>query len=377
MSDLSVELNLISGKPTNGAETAFRAQITNKGERPVAFHENFAQNPALVLEIQGEDGVSIGLPPPPPSSEDELKETRDIQPGESISIDYYGTLDLYQKSGAYRVRFYSKERLFGGSEKDPVKSEWLEFEVTREANPDPERWEYVAPVAEIRGVFYYFWYWWHWIWCFFRKILGLERCDRQISQEVDVARTEVMSDAPPGFEAWNGTYSWRARFRVELDQRDCSVTIIVRIQANNAGANLSNAQRTAWETAIQNAWSNIFKFCCDCCCCTNGYSISLDVQFVNTNAHHAVSVQGSTTNMTNWGNNDTTAISHEMGHMLGALDEYYTVDGTAWGQPFQNGAGIMNNPNEAPLARHLDLVRDTVRAMLGTTCVTKAAGDPC
>lgn len=81
--------------------------------------------------------------------------------------------------------------------------------------------------------------------------------------------------------------------------------------------------------------------------------------------------------MTNWGNTDTTAINHEMGHILGALDEYYTVDGTAWGQPFQNGAGIMNNPNEAPLARHLDLVRDTVQTILGSKCITKAIGDSC
>ena len=81
--------------------------------------------------------------------------------------------------------------------------------------------------------------------------------------------------------------------------------------------------------------------------------------------------------MTNWGNTDTTAINHEMGHMLGAKDEYYTVDGTAWGLPWQNGAGIMNNPNETPLARHLDLVRDTVRAMLGTNCITKMMGDSC
>ncbi len=377
MSKLVVNLKAILEKPTNGAGTGIRAEITNSGDAPVAFNSTLAANPSLVLELQDAEGKSLGLPPPSPPSEEELKAMREIAPGESITIDYYGALDLYHPSGRYRVRFFSECPLFGGNTDDPVASDWLEFEVVCPPQPFLERWEKIPTVVKRRWLFCMRWKWCRCFWCWILRIFGIVRCNRQLTQEVDVARTEVMSDAPPGFEAWNGTYSWHARFRTEINQNDCSVRIVVLLQTSNAGATLSTDQRNAWETALQNAWSNLFKLCCNDCCCCSGYTITLDVQFVNSNAHHVVNVQGSTTNMTNWGNTDTTAINHEMGHMLGAKDEYYTVDGTAWGLPWQNGAGIMNNPNETPLARHLDLVRDTVRAMLGTNCITKMMGDSC
>jgi len=377
MSKLVVNLKLILEKPTSGAETGIHADITNSGDAPIDFNFILGTNPSLVLELQDTEGKSLGLPPPSPPTEEELKEMRELAPGESIRIDYYGLLDLYHPSGHYRVRFFSESSLFGGSTDDPVISDWLEFEVVSLPQPFPEHWQKLPTVVEKRWLFWTRWKWLHYTWCWILKIFGWVRCDQRLSQEVDVSRTEVMSDAPPGFEAWNGTYSWHARFRTEIDQNECSVRIVVLLQTSNAGTTLSTAQRDAWETALQNAWSNLFKLCCDDCCCSSGYTITLDVQFVNSNAHHIVNVQGSTTNMTNWGNTDTTAINHEMGHILGALDEYYTVDGTAWGQPFQNGAGIMNNPNEAPLARHLDLVRDTVQTILGSKCITKAIGDSC
>lgn len=377
MSKLVVNLKAILEKPTSGAETVIRAEITNTGDASLSFNFMLMGNPSLVLELQDSEGKSLGLSPPSPPSEEELKAMRELAPGESITIDYYGALDLYHPSGRYRVRFFSECSLFGGSTDDPVASDWLEFEVVCPPQTFPERWQQIPTVAERRWRFWIIWKWWRCFWCWILRILRIVRCNRRLSQEVDVVRTEVMSDAPAGFEAWNGTYSWRARFRTEIDQNDCSVRIVVLLQTSNAGANLSNAQRNAWETALQNAWSNHFKLCCNDCCCCSGYTITLDVQFVNSNAHHIVNVQGSTTNMTNWGNTDTTAINHEMGHMLGAKDEYYTVDGTAWGLPSQNGAGIMNNPNEAPLTRHLDQVRDTVRAMLSSNCTTKTMGDSC
>jgi hypothetical protein len=376
MSRLTVSLRPISEKLTNGAETGFRADIINKGDEPIAFNLTLAANPSLVFEIQDAEGKTIGLPPPSPPTEDELKDMRDLAPGESFTIDYRGALDLFQPSGHYRVRFFSECYLFGGSIEAPVASDWFEFEVVCPPYPFPEKRKKLPIVVEKPWIFWE-WKWLRDIYCWIRRIFGIENCDQQFTQEVDVTRTEVMSDAPSGFEAWNGTYSWHARFRAEVDQNDCSVTIVVLLQTSNASATLSTAQRTAWETALQNSWSNIFKLCCTGCCCKSGYTISLDVQFVNANAHHIVNVQNTTTNMTNWGNTDTTAINHEMGHMLGAKDEYYTVDGTAWGSPFQSGAGIMNNPSEAPLARHFDLVRDTVQTMLGSTCTTKATGESC
>ena len=376
MSELKVNLEALLEKPASGAETGIRAKITNSGDAPIAFNLTLAANSSLVLELQDAEGKLLGLSPPSPPTEDELKAMRELAPGESFTIDYFGVLDLYQPSGRYRIRYFSESYLFGGSTDDPVASDWFEFEVVCPPDPSLKSWKNIPIIVERRWLFWE-WKWWRSVLCWILKKLGYVHCDQQLSQEVDVARTEVMSNAPQGFEAWNGTYSWHARFRTEIDQNKCSVRIVILLQTSNAAANLSDAQRNAWETALQNAWSNIFKLCCNGCCCSSGYTITLDVQFVNANAHHLVNVQGSTTNMTNWGNTDTTAICHEMGHMLGAKDEYYTVDGTAWGQPFQNGAGVMNNPNEAPLIRHIDLIRDTVQAMLGTNCNTKKSGDSC
>jgi hypothetical protein len=90
-----------------------------------------------------------------------------------------------------------------------------------------------------------------------------------------------------------------------------------------------------------------------------------------------VNVGGSTTNMGNWGANDTVDVGHEFGHMLGALDEYFTVDGVNWGAGRQPGGSIMNNPANNPATRHYNLVRDTVNTLLGSTCTTRAVGDPC
>lgn len=171
--------------------------------------------------------------------------------------------------------------------------------------------------------------------------------------------------APTGGEPDSARWSIRAHVRV-------TVTIKVRL----VGA-ITDAQKTAWETDIEADWSNIFKLCCWCCCCKNGYTIVANIKFVTSGEDQVVNVGNTTTNMGNWGRNDTTSVSHEFGHMLGAPDEYYTVDGTPRGMPFQTGAGIMNSPNEAPLARHCRLVDQAVEAALGTSCTTRPVSANC
>jgi hypothetical protein len=62
-----------------------------------------------------------------------------------------------------------------------------------------------------------------------------------------------------------------------------------------------------------------------------------------------------------WGVEDTDPktrgpICHEVGHLIGNPDEYFTIehDGQtkAWGAGYQATGGIMNNPNNAPLIRN-------------------------
>ena len=353
--------------------------FSNSSNTAATFNVAQAEVPSLVLQVEDAQGKTVPMSPPGAPREEQGARAKPIEPGESVTLEYVGFLDRSLAAGQYRVRYVGAHEPTGGTQEDPLTSEWLDFDVAEPsekfdvAEPLPQ----ARPEREAKGimvVFYWFRNYWHRLMCLIRRIFGWERCDRVVTRDVDEARTEVMSNAPPGFEAWNGTYSWRARFRVVVDQPNCRVTVTIRVRLVG---NITAAQRTAWENAIEAAWSNIFKSCCFCCCCSNGYTFVANIQFVNNNEHQVVNVGNSTTNMGNWGRNDTTAISHEFGHMLGALDEYYTVDGTAWGLPFQVGAGIMNNPNEGPLARHYALVEQAVEAALGTTCSTRPVAQNC
>ena len=66
-----------------------------------------------------------------------------------------------------------------------------------------------------------------------------------------------------------------------------------------------------------------------------------------------------------------------MGHMLGNLEEYFTVNGTAFGAPRQPTGNIMNNPANPPVAAHYNLVRSAVQAALGRSCRTVTVATNC
>jgi hypothetical protein len=207
---------------------------------------------------------------------------------------------------------------------------------------------------------------WRWLYCFIvTRLLGY-RCQSR-SQEFDISRTETISNAPPGAEAWNGTYAWRARFLLTMDEPACSARVAVRVRLIGT---ITAAQQTAWETAIEAAWNDRFKFCHGGCCCTDGLEIETDIQFVTSGEHQVVNVGASTTNMGNWGATDTVDVSHEFGHMLGALDEYFTVNGVAWGAGRQPTGAIMNNPANPPVARHYDVIRQAAGTLTGRTHTT-------
>lgn len=376
---LEVELTTERQYQVVAGEFSVVARFRNATDEVAYLNVAQAVHPALVLEIRDADDTAVLLRPPDAPRPEQAGRGEPIEPGADVSIEYVGFLDRDQSPDAYRVRYVGRYEPLGGSPDDPLVSDWLDFEVARPAerferpDPLPGRVRVVEPVGLLR-IFVWVRELLHLIVCWILRLLRLERCDRVLTRSIDEARTEVMSNAPPGFEAWNGTYAWRARFRAELDQRRCRMTVTVRIRLVGT---ITDAQRTAWESAIEARFGNVFKHCCRCCCCRNGYTIVANVAFVTSGEDQVVNVGDSTTNMGNWGRNDTTAVTHEFGHMLGALDEYYTVDGTDWGSPFQPGAGIMNNPNEGPLARHYELVERAAEAMLGTSCSTRAVSQGC
>jgi hypothetical protein len=361
MAGLKVTLRAPAAKEVIPGEFSVEATISNEGPEPVVLNLTQASYPSLMLEVENSRGQRIPMPPPPVPDEKAMGSGETIAPEQSVKIRYAGFLDRSLAAGKYRLRYFSYYPALGGSKEEPLQSDWLDFTVRR-----IEEFPVFEPIkirAESKRFFLVRWccYWWHWLVCLIRRILG-RKCNRVHTQEVDVARTETMSDAPPGC------------FHQSVDEANCRITVTVRVRISG---NITQAQQNAWETAIENAWSNLFKLCCKCCCCSNGYTIVADIQFVNNNEHQVVNVGATTTNMGNWSPNDTTAINHEFGHMLGALDEYYTVNGVAYGNPFQATGNVMNNPSNGPAAHHFSIVEAAVQTLLGTSCRTVAVSQPC
>lgn len=376
MAELIVRIDAEDREGSVPGEFRCTATVSNEGDAAVAFNATQAAHPSLVLEVRDEGGTEVLLPPPTAPDEADLARGEPIEPGQSVTIEYAGFLDRSLEAGVYQVRYVSRQEATGGGD-EALTSDWLDFVVTRpvkefpRAEPLPEvnvrDWTMTPIIVLIRD-------WWRRFVCFILRRFGFVTCERVLTREVDEARTETISNAPAGAEAWNGTYGWNARFQLTIDEARCTATVTVRIRINGT---ITTAQRNAWEQGIENAWNNRFKLCCTCCCCPDGYRVVFDVRFVASGEHHVVNAGATTTNMSNWGVNDTVDVGHEFGHMLGALDEYFTVNGVDFGPGRQANGNIMNNPANPPEAHHIELVQTAARAELGGTVTTKGATEKC
>lgn len=364
MPALEVTLAVRRAREKTPEGLAFEASVVNRSDEPVPFNALQAEHPSLVLEVEGPSGQRILLPPPTPPTEKELGPGEPLEPGATIKLRYVGFIDPALGPGKLRVRYVGRFPALGGLPDDPVVSEWVEFELPRPLpRPRPKLWP--LPWWMLRA-------WWRRL---IELILGrLRRCRRVWEQEVDESITQTITNAPAGAEAWNGTYGWRARFLLRLEEATCRALVTVRVRVTGT---ITASQLTAWETAIEGAWNNLFKLCCGSSCCRNGFAIVADIQFVASGEHQVVVAGTSTTNMGNWGATDAGDVRHEFGHMLGALDEYFTVNGTDWGPGRQPSGAIMNNPANPPAARHYELIRARAQALMGVATTTNAAADPC
>ena len=208
--------------------------------------------------------------------------------------------------------------------------------------------------------------------------------------EVNESRSETISNAPPAHSAWNGTYSWQSKFRLEVNRPSCRITVTIKIKVSGT---VTNAQKSAWKAAIESKWNNKVKLICpDPACraaCTNGYPVLAVVQYVTSGEHYTVTAnnpaataggragQGGTTSMTGWGVNDTVDVAHEFGHMLGNRDEYFTTNGVDYTyggtrRGFRDASGgIMNNPANDPLPRNYEFIRQKAASVMGVSCTTQ------
>jgi hypothetical protein len=123
-------------------------------------------------------------------------------------------------------------------------------------------------------------------------------------------------------------YGWTAAYRVDED-RECALRVTLRIRLNpdpGVTAQQLQAAQQVWEPAIEQAWTDRFRIRLtdgDCRC--REYRVTVDVQWVTSNEHHAVRVQAGSgrANMTNWFITSTGGTAaHEAGHMFGYADEY-------------------------------------------------------
>lgn len=356
-------------------EAVLEVTIRNDGDEAIRFNRHQASHPALVLQVTDErDRPVLLAPPSAPGAQDLVDE--ELGSGQSVTLRYAGFLDRSLESGTYRVRYFSPHPQLGGARDAPLSSDWTPVAVrpSQAFRPgvEPPQWPppshrpptWLVPLrlsAKVVDVV--------------ARRLGVLACHGVFEQEIDAPRTETISNAPPGSEAWNGTYGWRARFLVRVEEGPCRVTATVRIRLVGT---ITAAQRSAWETAIREAWSSRFKVCADRQpCCVNGFPIHVAVQFVTAGEHQVVNVGATTTNMGNWGASDTVDVSHEAGHMLGALDEYFTVNGVDYGAGRQADGAIMNNPANPPAGRHYELILHTVRGLLASSGCTQPVSAMC
>jgi hypothetical protein len=208
-------------------------------------------------------------------------------------------------------------------------------------------------------------------------------------REVNQSVSETISNAPARYRAWNGTFQWQSKYSVEVDRPGCRVKLVLKIKVSGSA---TAAQKTAWKSAIEGKWNGRAKLVCpDPRCthaCPGGYPVSLEVRYVTSGEHYVVTASspgstsggraglGGTTSMTDWGVDDTVDVAHEVGHMLGCVEEYFTTNGTDYTYGgtktgFRDASGnIMNNPanNPAPSNYTPAAAQAALAIGGGTTC---------
>ena len=139
-------------------------------------------------------------------------------------------------------------------------------------------------------------------------------------------------------------YGWTAAFEQTWSH------IIIRIRLNpDAGISdaTMNTLRNTWRNGIQTTWSNRWRVGrADEMTCP----LMFEVQWVTTNQHHTVRVRpgSARSNMTTWDTQDTGAVAaHEVGHMLGLVDEY-SDSNCPDRSPVNTGTIMDNNSNVVP-----------------------------
>jgi len=214
---------------------------------------------------------------------------------------------------------------------------------------------------------------------------------REATRDVNEQINETISHAPAAFNAWNGNFNWRSKWRLRLTSTPTpSLEVVLKLQTT-----ASAAVKRAWAEAILKKWDNKFSFCvlknpmpagaAGNARYGEAYPIRIRIMWTDppitpdyTIAANAAGANeggraglGGTTSMTGWGTADTVDITHEFGHILGCPEEYFTTNGVDWAAQFGGvgfraaRGGIMNNPAGPVLKRNFDFVRGQAATLRG------------
>lgn len=179
--------------------------------------------------------------------------------------------------------------------------------------------------------------------------------------------------------AWNNSYSWRARFAMHFVDNEVIIEIRALLDGTTLGTNNANQVMGQWGYAIKFKWQKLAFVWKETVSGTDKFFIfPLRVMMTFTdnklNAHCGLKANdpsnigtgtsgvGGTKSMTVWGTGDPTDIPHEVGHMLGAVDNYGTIvvnddnshpESRDWPKGRVTGLGVMNNPAEDPKPQSL------------------------
>jgi hypothetical protein len=116
---------------------------------------------------------------------------------------------------------------------------------------------------------------------------------------------------------------WTSRYDISFVNQILRIEIKIQLKGDDPG----DALRRQWEDGIENIWSNRY----DIIDGVYTYPIMVDVNWVNRDAHHVVTVHSGRgrSNMLNWYTETDWGpefqgriAAHEAGHMLGLYDEY-------------------------------------------------------
>ena len=219
----------------------------------------------------------------------------------------------------------------------------------------------------------------------FRRLIKINSMVHQILTDPDTQAGPVPADDTSGRTNVDTHFSWHVKFDISLPDeheiRDAEkyIKIIVNIFAPNQEKDLFE---TYWKHPIEQKFNNKFTVVgtpkIQSFRSTDfRYPLIFEVnkvgesgvfrahQTVRANTDPARGLAG-TENMSTWGKYDTIDITHEFAHMLGAKDEYCTVDGRYYGKFRTMNTNIMHNPALDVTERNLIFVRDKLRELYPT-----------